>query len=469
MLPLTEITQGTPSPKLTQDFLERILKEASARDLIEIVKCFKDKNPQDSESPAGDDSLKLSSKTTEELNGFFNKIAINLELFYRDCQPGHFPTSFNDDIKSATKRLKSGSDLRPEQRLELQPSAYSGFDDKFSQQNFANILFVIAIANYASNKSQGKIEEDKFIDVLKSMDEQSAKQQEELSRELRFQGVIPYPNLFFGLACALNVIVAGIEIASTYEIAKDDAKRNYAQNLKHHFETQYKNQTDKISSELAKYNLTVPQIDKMTDRYNVFKTTSNAGSIEAITRNILVCSVGTLGNSNTKFLLFMTSLLFASEAMAEMISDKNLVKTFFNTDEPTSVDNRLLVDGLIFGLFLASRFNRNLKIDKISDKIIGYASSLAIGVVNCVKSLSKSREVQDLETGRPLIEDTIISPDQIKELAKQLTQLLAILTPTPEVRALTPTPEVRASTPTPEVRLSRSASADYKGQTTSTI
>ena len=140
MLPLTENTQETPSPKLTQEFIERILTEASARDLIEIVKYFKDENPQDSESHAGDDSLKLSSKTAEELTGFFNKIAINLELFYRDCQPGHFPTSFNDDIKSATKRLESGSDLRPEQRLELQPSAYSGFDDKFSQQNFTNIL-----------------------------------------------------------------------------------------------------------------------------------------------------------------------------------------------------------------------------------------------------------------------------------------------------------------------------------------
>jgi hypothetical protein len=131
----------------------------------------------------------------------------------------------------------------------------------------------------------------------------------------------------------------------------------------------------------------------------------------------------------------------------------------------------LLVDGLRVGLFLASQFNRNLKIDKVSDQIVGCASSLAIGVVNCVKSLSKSRAVQDLESAQSLIENTIISPDQIKELAKQLTQLLAISTPTPEVRASTPTTpsELRASTPTPEVRVSSSSSAGGIQPNASTI
>jgi hypothetical protein len=444
MLPLTENTQETPSPKLTQEFIERILTEASACDLIEIVKYFKDENPQDSESHAGADSLKLSSKTAKELTGFFNNIAKNLELFYRDCQPGHFPTSFNYDIKSAIKRLKSGSDLRPEQRLELQPSAYSGFDDTFSQQNFANILFVMAIANYASNKSQVKIQEDTLIDALKSMDDQSAKQREEISREPRFQAVIPYPNLLFFSTLALNVMVAGIEITLAYEDDADGPNRNYAENLKHHFETKYKNQTDKISSELAKYNLTVPQIDKMTNRHNAIKITGTIGLSEALTRTILDCTDGGLGNSNTKFLLFMTSLFFASEAMAEMISDKNLVKTFFNTDVPTSVDNRLLVDGLRVGLLFASQFDSRFRIERIANNIINSFSSLAIGVVNCVKSLSKSREL-DLESGQPLMENITISPDQIKELAKQLTQLLAISTPTPELRASTPTPEVRVS------------------------
>jgi len=143
----------------------------------------------------------------------------------------------------------------------------------------------------------------------------------------------------------------------------------------------------------------------------------------------------------------MTSLLFASEAMAEMISDKNLVKTFLNIDEPTSVDNMLFVDAVRTGLFIASQFDSRFRIDRIANNIINSFSSLAIGVVNCVKSLSKSRAVQDLESGQPLMESTIISPDQIKELAKEFIKLLEISTPTPppELRALIPPPEVRAS------------------------
>lgn len=454
MLPF-EITQGTPSQKLTQEFLEKILTEASDRNLLEFIKCLKDANAEDSNTHAGVDSLMLSPKTAEELTGFLNKIAENLDkLFYEDCQPDRFLPLFNKDIELATKRLESGSDLRPEQRLELQPSAYSGFDDKFSQQDFANILFVMAMANYASNKSQGKIEEDKFIDVLKSMDEQSAKQQEELSREPRFQAVIPYQNLFFSLTCALNLLVAVVGIASLSEIDRNEQKINYAKYFIDYLETQNKSQTDKIS-ELAKNNLTAPEFAEMTNRNNAMKTTGFIGFSEAIIRTILSGAVGYYSNSNTNFLLFATSLIFASETLAELIGDKNLVKTFFNTDEPTSVDNRLLVDGLGIAILFASRFNRNLRIDKISDQIIGSASSLAVGVINCVKSLSKSRAVQDLESGLPLIENTTISPDQIKELAKEFTKLLAISTPTPELKAST-------STPPQEVRVSRSASAGDK-------
>jgi hypothetical protein len=91
MLTSTEITQETPSPKLTQEFLKKILTKASDHDLIEFNKWVKDGNIKDSQSETSTDTLMLSSKTAKELTVFFNKIAEKFDaLFYRDCQPDLF-------------------------------------------------------------------------------------------------------------------------------------------------------------------------------------------------------------------------------------------------------------------------------------------------------------------------------------------------------------------------------------------
>jgi len=391
MLTDNQITQERTNQKLTPEFLERILNNASARDLIEIVKCFKDENAQDSGSHAGADSLKISPKTAKELNGFFNKIAENLDkIFYKDCQTDRFLTSFYKDIESATNRLRSGRDLRPEQRLELQPSAYSGFDDKFSQQDFANILFVIAIANYASNKSQGEIEEDRFINVLQLMEEKSAKQKEELLREPRFQVVIPHRNALISSTYVLNSIEVFAQLAL----------------FSHEF---YKNTND-FETTSGMHKIIVPSL----------------GIAESLSR-IVVDHVFlySLHNNNTRFLLFTTSLLFCLESLVEIASNKNLFKTFINSDQPTSVDNTLLVDTLRVGLFIASQFDSRFRINRVSNNIVNSFSSLYRGVINCAKSLSKSRE-PDLESGQQLMEnETTISPDQIKKLAKAFDEFLS--------------------------------------------
>ena len=488
MLPLTEITQETLSQQLTQEFLERMLTEASDRSSLKFIEFLNAANEEGSESHAGADSLKLSPKTKEELTGFFKKIAENVDkLFFKDCQTDDFQTLFYKEIELAKNRLESGGDLRPEQRLELQPSAYSGFDDKFSQQDFANILFVMAMANYASNKSQGKIEEDKIIGVLKSMDAKSANQQEKLSREpfIQYSDVL---SLSTGVLNATVTVIQAVSIALL--VSQMDKKINWAirtrdkllelndpnatlsgNNFTHNQSAIIRqNYIDSLALDLDNYNVTKTDIDDML-KHRKEKTIVPALALaESASRMIADIFFRDRHNANTKFLLFATSLLFASESLAEIISNKNLVKTFLNLDEPTSVDNRLLVDSLRIGLLFASQFDSRFRIDRVANNIIRSLSSLCLGVVNCAENLFKSTEI-DLESG-PLIENTI-SPDQIKELAKEFTKLLAISTPTPppELRASTstPPPELRASTPPSEVRVSSSASAGGKQPTTSTI
>ena len=159
--------QNTVDTPLSQEeLLVKILSHATKSNLIKFIKAVEGRNMEDLESAPATDSLTFSPKIAKELTGFFDKISENLDaLFYKRCQSDKFLPEFYKAIELASRRLESRRDLKPELRLELQPSAYSGFDDKLSKQDFANILFVIAIANYASNKSQGKIEESRFMDV----------------------------------------------------------------------------------------------------------------------------------------------------------------------------------------------------------------------------------------------------------------------------------------------------------------
>ena len=390
--------------------------------------------------------MTFSPDFKNELTSFFDKISKNFDaLFYKKCQSDNFLSKFYKDIESASTRLESGRDLKPELRLELQPSAYSGFDDKLAQKDFANILFVIAIANYASNKSQGKIEEDRFMNVLELMEKQKAKQEEEALRMPKSKAVMPHPNLFFGLTFLLNTTILASQ-ACLFGMIKDQmdqdissaiAIRNNLESISNYrtesilsrnnyIDTEIEiirhNQADLLASDLAKYNVTQTDISNILKHRDEKIIVPTLGLAESASRMIADCSIR---NANTRFLLFVTSLIFASESMAEIISNKNLVKTFSTYDEPTSVDNRLLVDGIRLALFVASRFDRRFGIDQIADRMIGGFSSLGTGLVNCVKSLFKSKEGQDLESG-PLLETRSrdISPDQIKALAGEFRKLL---------------------------------------------
>ena len=485
--------QNTVDTPLSQEeLLIKILSHANKSDLIKFIKAVEGRNMEDLESTPATDSLTFSPKIAKELNGFFDKISENLDaLFYKRCQSDKFLPEFYKAIELASRRLESRRDLKPELRLELQPSAYSGFDDKLSKQDFANILFVIAIANYASDKSQGQIEENRFMDVLELMDKQKIKQEEEILRMPKSKAVMPHPNLFFGLACLLNVTIFSSQVYSLC-IIRDKMNRdinrvigthNNLERIFNHMtekilsrnnytnteiEIIRHNQTDLLASDLAKYNATQADISNMFKNRDEKMIVPALELAESASRMIADYSIH---NANTRFLLFVTSLIFASESMAEIISNKNLVKTFSTYDEPTSVDNRLLVDGIRLALFVASQFDRRFGIDQIADRMIGGFSSLGAGLVNCAKSLFKSKEGQDLESG-PLLETRSgdISPDQIKALAGEFSKLLAISTSTPELIASTPTPplDLRASTPPSEVRLSSSNSAVENKQITLT-
>lgn len=456
------------TPQLNENFIEQLLLNSNKQNLINFIEAVKSRNTLDLESVTANDTLKFSPKIAKELTSFFDEISKNFDaLFYKKCQSDNFLPEFYKAIKLALTRLKSGSDLKPELRLELQPSAYSGFDDKLAKQDFANIFFAIALANYASNKSQGKIEEGKFIDVLKLMDEQKIKQEEEILRMPKSKAVIPYPNAFLYSTFLLNFLMFGTQLGRFCYIAvNDNSKIDKAIDKRDFLRETYKNSPSYLASELAVYHVTEPEITEMKKHFVGTMAIQGLEMGESGLRSSVDAIFGLRGNPpNTNFLLFATSLIFASEYFAENFNNNNFVKSFSTQDEPISVDNRLLVDGIRFALFVASKFDRRFGIDHIADRMIGGLSwgfsSLGTGLVNCAKSLFKSREGQDLESGLPLIENINISPDQIKALAKEFSKLLAISTSTPELRASTPTPplELRASTPPSEVRLPRFDSA----------
>jgi len=441
-------------PKLNENFLEEILSQASDSDLSKFVNWFKDHNGEDSQSQNIPDGLMLSPITANELTGFFDKIAKNLDtLFYENHRGDSFLSLFYKDMDLAKKRLESGKLLEPEKHLELQPSAYSGFDDKFSQQDFANILFVIAIANYACSKSQKEIDIDKFKDVLELIDEKKAEKTMETSRKPHFQANLPCPQAFICSNLALNILLFSIQLhVSNLKAINLNSNIDSAIETSQFLKNKYDQNPALLNSKLDEYNVTTTEINAMIQHQNKIIYPSQFGIAETFFRGFTDNCVGRLGNRNTNFLLFTTSLFLASEALAEVISKKNLIKTISNEDEPTSWDTISLVDGARIGLFLASQFDRRFGIDRIADNMIRGISSLGYGVINCAKSLFKSKETSsDLESG-PLIDDKI-SPDQIKQIAKELTKLLAnrseIMHP----------PDPRNSSPHPQLKPSRSENA----------
>jgi hypothetical protein len=259
------------------------------------------------------------------------------------------------------------------------------------------------------------------------MNKQKAKQQEKIFTKPQFQAVIPYPNTFNLSTLALNFLLLMTQFYWYDEkITKIRKKISSAENTYDRLETMFGKDPNLFAIELDKYNVTKPEINEMIKHGDQMVAIGSLGIVEAVSRTLLDFFVGARGKPNTNFLLFATSLFFASESLAEMISGKNLIKTISNNDESIFVDNRFLVDGLRFGLFFASQFDRRFGIDRIADNMIRIFSSLGYGVLNCTEGLFKSREVSDLESG-PLIEDKSreINHDQIEKIAKELTILLA--------------------------------------------
>jgi len=381
---IIQISRG--NPQLNEVFFEELLSRARKSDLIKFIEVVYGQDSTNIESAQVGDNLMFSPKFANEISDFFNNISQNLDtLFYGNCRFDSFSSNFYNDIELASNRLESGENLKPELRLELQPSAYSGFDDKFSQQDYANILFVIAIANYARNKSQQEIDESRFINVLELMNKYKTKQEKEISNKPEFKPTIPHPSVFKNLTLALNFSAMILDV-----YLLQNSNSYYA-------------------------------------NHEELETMKKLELGESVSRTFFDNFSLNIKKPNTIFLLFTTSLLFASESIAEIITNKNLIKSISNYDEPISIDNRLLVDGIRLGLFFASQFDKRFGIDEIADRAIQCLSSLGSGIVNCTKSLFKSREEQDLESGSLLENREDVGPNKIKALAKEFGKLLAKL------------------------------------------
>lgn len=133
-------------------------------------------------------------------------------------------------------------------------------------------------------------------------------------------------------------------------------------------------------------------------------------------------------NVNTNLLFLTTSLFFALESVLETVKGRNEIKTFYNIDEPVSLDNRFLFRVLLGGLFLASQFDRRFDVDRISSRFVRGLSSLYRGAINISGCIKKTQHSQDAS-----VESLPNVPqDKVNKLAIELFELLYNYTPHPD-------------------------------------
>lgn len=163
------INNRSDSKNLENVFVE-ILQKANPEDVSELINHLKTQQISDIENQWNSGEFVISEKSTEELSRFYENLSKNIDHFFSGDNADKFLEDFYNSLEVAKQNLELNSPLRPESRLELSPSAYSGFQDKLSTKKFANTLFILALASYANQKSGEKILDiDKFFDVQNAM------------------------------------------------------------------------------------------------------------------------------------------------------------------------------------------------------------------------------------------------------------------------------------------------------------
>lgn len=400
-----------------------LLEEANFLDVKQLIEDLGKKKDNDIETNDTREEYMISKESADKLLNLFKKIGKNIDIFFQDFPADEFLPTFYQSMSDAQKRL--GYDkLRPELRFELQPSAYSGFDDKFSQKDYQSLLFVLALLNYVDEKSLGTVlDGDKFVDAHKAMQLQKSADELALQQQPDFALTSKHAIFFKNATFALNVgtVLAGMTLIAKDLIKTENNEQKYRAELTNWTtesgqpypkKSVYQSDSDNL---LFHFILTMVSVINTAVDYLIGKKHSPDMEFSNY--------VGRGNNPNTNLLLFLTSLYVASHAVAETIVDKNIVKTMADDkdNEPFFQDDQALLYNLKWGLLVAGAYDKRYGIHNFADNVFNKISSLACGAINFARNLfhEKDRLTQP-DKITPSEEDR----KKIDEFATALVQLV---------------------------------------------
>jgi len=368
--PHQQLVSNQPDLK---SIVEKLLEESDFKSVAKLMEDLGQIKLRDIESddPTG---YMISKESADKLSSLFKKISKNIDIFFKDLPADEFLPNFYQSMFEAQKRLEKDR-LRPELRLELQPLAYSGFDNKFSQKDYESLLFVLALLNYADEKSQGAVlDGDKFVDVhsaiqLKEFAEKLALQRQPEIKDTRF---------LKKAILALNIAFCATAITSFIK----DAYQNSGEN-----------QRDRDNS-------------KLTIQISSFFV----GAIDMLVND----SIAKKNRPNTNLLLFSTSLYLASQAIVETVADKNIFKTFSSNNKPFFQDDQAFLYALKLGLLLAGSWDERYGIHNVANKMVNIFSALTSGAIK----LARDCWHEKAEQTQPDITPPDITPPRPEDMLK---------------------------------------------------
>ncbi|MFZ9181453.1 MAG: hypothetical protein ACO201_06265 [Rickettsiales bacterium] len=363
----------TNQPDL-KPIIEKLLEEADFKDVAQLIEDLSQKRHGDIESNDDRADYMISKESAGKLSNLFAKISKNIDVFFQDFSVDEFLPAFYQSMSDAQKRLGHHK-LRPELRLELQPTAYSGFDDKFSQKDYQSLLFVLALLNYADEKSQEAVlDGDKFVDAHNAMQLQKSADELVLQRKPEFALTPKHARFFKNATIALNI---GFVLAEIALLSKDIDK-----NI---------NKERAVSNPNKSNQTYIKRPDYSSDDFRtIIMFPSILGGIYDATLNYVI---GSRNNPNTNLLLLTTSLYLATHAIAETIVDKNIIKTSPAGNKPFFTDDQAFLYVLKFGLLFAGIFDRRYNIHNVADNMFDKFSSLACGVINFAKNIFHEKDI----------------------------------------------------------------------------
>lgn len=384
------INNGLDSKNLENIFFE-ILQKANPEDVSDLINHLKTQQISDIENQWNSGEFVISEKSTEELSRFYEKLSKNIDHFFSGDNADKFLKDFYDSLEVAKRNLELNSPLRPESRLELSPSAYSGFQDKLSTKKFANTLFILALASYANQKSGEKILDiDKFFDVQNAMHNNSLRLKKNQEKSpivfYNFNAKSSEAAIYFASLLLICSSLSGLAVLGSKNKSEENADKN--------------NDSKSTSA-----------------KQNPFYIVSNI--IVAWMR--LFSDTGpSLKNPGLGFILAGITSLSALECFYESIGKKNYIKTFIDDDKPVQIDNIIMVDLLKMSLLAGSILNPKMHPARISNKFYEWIKNCSTCLFsnNCVKN-QETFKINNIDKN-----EIKITEEQIKVLARELKSSL---------------------------------------------